>query len=304
MSRLHICNTFFERELETHAQKSLKSWFCSHPIVMQLQFLPLLYANSDDRILVSELPEHADPKLSLIEKPPKDLPIEHWGPSLAIAAFAKKENIAYSIPDWELVRKVNSKIFSFTESPKLPGARLLNTQEEIEEWIQMTPDPKILKTPFGTAGSGHLKPNVKRLYNGPLIGEPWVERIMDFSTQWKNGKLLGITLFENEPNGTYRGTYAGDVEPWAIDVHLNIAKPLIEKIEKMGYSDHIGIDAFIYLWKGEKRVHPVAEINARKTMSWVALQTPTKRLFYTHIKQGLLPSRLGKIEFPKNIMCT
>lgn len=301
MSRLHICNTFFERELETSAKKSLFDWMHAHPPILQLQFLPLLYAAPDDQILVTALPENPDPRLCLT---PQSLPIEHWGPSLAIAAWAQKHRIPYTIPDWEIVRKINSKVFSFTESPKLPGAKLLNSQEEITEWIHTTPGEKILKTPFGTAGTGHLKPNVKRLYITPLIGEPWVERVLDFSTQWEKGQLIGVTVFENEPNGTYKGTYVGDVESWALEEHLAAAGPLVRKIVDLGYSGNLGIDAFIYLWEGKKRVHPVVEINARKTMSWVALQMPSKSLYYTKRSDGLLPSRLGKVQFTRNITCS
>ncbi len=322
MSRLHICNTFFERELEVPSNRSLFDWMHAHPPILQLQFLPLLYAAPDDQILVTALPDNPDPRLRLTA-PDNALPIEHWGPSLAIAAWAHQHHLPYTIPDWETVRKINSKVFSFTESPKLPGAKLLNSQEEVIEWILTTPGPKVLKTPFGTAGSGHLKPNVKqqyttpkiatdfrgpqstnvkRLYITPLIGEPWVERVLDFSTQWEKGQLIGTTLFENEPNGTYKGTHVGDVESWALEEHLAIAKPLVERIVRMGYMGNLGIDAFIYLWEGKKRLHPIVEINARKTMSWAALQLPSKSLYYTKNKAGLLPSRLGKTEFTRNIV--
>jgi hypothetical protein len=226
MPRLHICNVFFEKELESPSQKSLVSWLRSHPIVMQLQFLPLLYAAPNDKILVSDLPPNPDPRL--VTESPENAQIEHWGPSQAIASWARSHNIPYNIPDWEVIRKINSKVFSFTESPKLPGAELLQTQKEIETWIEKTSFPKVLKTPFGTAGNGHLRPNVKRLYIPPLIGEPWVERVLDFSTQWKNGELLGVTVFENEPNGTYKGTFIGEVEPWALEEHLAVAQPLVE----------------------------------------------------------------------------
>ena len=304
-SLLHICNTFFEKELETSAQRPLADWMRSHPVVAQLQFLPLLYAGPRDHILVSDLPPDPDPRLCLTP-PPGITHIEHWGPSLAISSWAKTHNIPYSIPAWNIIRAFNSKVFSFTESPRLPGAELLQTREEIQAWIAKTPDPKVLKNPFGTAGQGHvLNPDVKRLYMPPLIGEPWVERVLDFSTQWKEGELLGVTVFENEPNGTYKGTYAGEVERWALEEHLLAAKPLVEKIKQLGYSGHLGIDSYIYLWEGKKRVQPIVEINGRKTMSWVALQTLQKRLFYTRSEEGLLPSQLilrGKtIHFARNI---
>lgn len=306
MSRLHICNTFFERELQTHSPKPLLHWIRSHPIILQLQFLPLLYASPNDLIAVSDLPENPDPRLCLLEKVPKNLPIEDWGPSQAIASYAKSRNLIYHLPDWDPIQSLNSKVFSYLESPQLPHSRLLNSQQDLQEWLNTTPFPKVLKTPFGTAGNGHkLNPDVKQLYTYPLIAEPWVERILDFSTQWYNGELVGVTLFENEPNGTYKGTYLGEVEPWALEEHLCIARPLVEKIKKMGYLGHLGIDAFIYLWEGEKKVHPVVEINGRKTMSWVALQRKQKKLFYTQDSEGLLPSSLmvnnKRIHFSRNI---
>jgi hypothetical protein len=307
MSQAHLCNTFFEMELDGKS-RPLISWLRSHPVITQLQFLPLLYAKRDDLILVSDLPENSDPRLHRLTDIPPELPIEHWGPSLAIAAW----NPNYPKPNWDLIRTINSKIFSFTQSPLLPGAKLLSTKEIADEWIQTTKGPLVLKTPYGTAGRGHtiLDPqnpslNVKPLYTGPCIGEPWVERVLDFSTQWENGKLVGVTLFENEPNGTYKGTFAGEPEKWALDEHLSYATPLIEKLMQMGYSGNVGIDAFIYLWEGKQRLHPIVEINARKTMSWVALQTPTKTLCYTQAKNGLLPHCLtvkGKtVSFHRNL---
>ncbi len=306
MSRLHICNTFFERELQANSNKPLIDWIRSHPVMLQLQFLPLLYAAPDDQILVSDLPENPDPRLCLLDHPPKGLKIEHWGPSRAIAAWAQKHNLPYSPPSWELIRNINSKVFSFLESPKLPQAKLLQHSEELQHWIESTPLPQVLKTPFGTAGNGHIhNPDVKRLYTFPLIAEPWVERVLDFSTQWENGELIGVTVFENEKNGTYKGTYQAQVEPWALEEHLQIAHPTVKKIKEMGYSGHLGIDAFIYLYKGEKKVHPVVEINGRKTMSWAALQTTQKQLFYTQSAEGLLPTSLivnnKTVRFSRNI---
>lgn len=269
----------------------------SHPAVMQLQFLPLLYAGPEDRIWVSDLPDNPDPRLCL--EPPKGWAIEDWGPSLAIAKWAEEHGMHYTRPHWEQMREINSKVYSFEKGPRLPNSRLLTTQEEVTQWIQETKGPKVLKKPFGTAGNGHLfDPDVKQLYIPPLIGEPWVERLLDFSTQWLNGKLLGVTLFETSAKGTYLRTYAGDVPSWALREHLAIVEPLMQE---MGYAGHVGVDAFIYRWNGKERVHPIVEINARKTMSWVALQLPSKSIAYVKGAEGVLPSNVGKMEFVKNI---
>lgn len=53
---LHIANTFFEWELENTASIDLTEAFAQHPIFKQLQFLPCLYANPQDVVLVSEIP--------------------------------------------------------------------------------------------------------------------------------------------------------------------------------------------------------------------------------------------------------
>lgn len=313
MSQAHICNVFLEDELTSEKERPLSHWLETNSAINQLQFLPLLYAKPNDFILVSELPANPDPRLFRLDNPPQILQIEDWGPSRAIASWAKKHNIPYESPNWELIRRINSKVFSFCESPKLLGAELLQTEQELALWLKKTPGPKVLKTPFGMAGRGHfLDPkietipgnpdlSVKRLYTLPLIGEPWVERVLDFSTQWKNGTLLGITICENALNGGYQGTFVGEVENWALEEHLAIAEPLIQKIGQMGYLGHIGIDAFIYIHKGEKKLHPIVEINARKTMSWVALQREEKRLQFIKSSKGFLPSFLSKYSFRKNI---
>ena len=319
MSVLHICNTFFEQELETPSSHLLSDWFQVHKMVLQLQFLPLLYAEPHDRILVTALPERPDPRLCLLENPPC-LPLEHWGPSLAIAAWAKKNKLAYKIPDWETVRAINSKVFSFSEAPKLPGAALLATAAEVLSWIEHTPGPKVLKTAYGTAGAGHfhigksgLESFLKKQFDLglPVIGEPWVERLLDFSTQWRIGEkieFLGPTLFENAPNGTYRATLIGAPFGWELEEHLAIAKPLLEKIARMGFFGNLGIDAYVYRWQGKERLQPIVEINGRKTMSWAALQIqqrtfPGQVLHFSFAKgkEGPLPMHLGKINFSHQV---
>jgi hypothetical protein len=188
---------------------------------------------------------------------------------------------------------VNSKIFSFSHSPTLPFASLLYTEKEVLEWIEKTPGKKVLKTAFGTAGRGHfhipgkgdLAAFLKREFGKGLqvIGEPWVERTIDFSTQWKDTVLLGATVFENAENGSYRATFAGakgeifGAYEWALAEHLAAAKPILEKVSKLGFFGHLGIDAFVYRWEGKERLQPIVEINARKTMSWAALQIQEKK---------------------------
>jgi hypothetical protein len=327
MSLIHICNTFFERELETGEKKPLTAWMRSHPAVLQLQFLPLLFAEENERILVSDLPENPDPRLALLDNLLTPDQIRDWGPSPAIQNWAEKHRCTYSIPPINQLREINSKIFSYTQSPRLPGSALLEKKEDVSSWIEKTPGPKVLKTAFGTAGNGHfhvgssrsLEPFLRAQFDQglALIGEPWVERVFDFSTQWKAGRLLGAAVFETEEKGTYQATIAGPTETifgpylWALKEHLEIARPLVDKIVERGFLGNLGIDAYVY--KTDRlRLQPVVEINGRKTMSWAALQiqqkkSPEKALRFSYERSavGLLPSCLTaggkKICFPRNL---
>lgn len=313
MSVIHVCNSFFELELESSIsplnRKSLLSQARLNPMVMQLQFLPLIYAGKEDLILVSDLPENPDPRLQLMDSEVKAEKIEHWGPSLCIADWANLKKIAYSIPDWDVVCTVNSKVFSFTKGFQLTGSALLHNEKEALAWIEKTPDPKIMKTAFGFSGKGHyhfgrgkdLLSYLRKEFsqNRPIIGEPWVERVLDFSTQWylSPGKieLLGSTQLENRSDGSYLATVAGrDLGrfEWALEEHLSVAYPLLEEILNLGFFGNLGIDAFVYLDRGRKKVHPMVEINGRKTMGWLAL----------HLQQREYPEKILRLSLEKGRM--
>ena len=53
-----------------------------------------------------------------------------------------------------------------------------------------------------------------------------------------------------------------------------MAEPIVKRVYARGFFGHLGVDAFVY---SEKRLQPVVEINARKTMSWVALALQQKK---------------------------
>lgn len=307
MSVIHICNTFFENELESPLpSKGLVSWLRAHPVILQLQFLPILYAGKEDIILVSDPPEQENERLRLLGTFEGRGKIENWGPSLAIAQWAKRKKIPYVIPDWEVVRTINSKIFSFLKSPRLPGAALLANEKEVLSWVEKSKCPKVLKTAYGTSGRGHfhlgksrdLNSYLRRQFsqNLPVIGEPWVERVLDFSTQWivspgKN-ELLGATIIENRTNGSYLATYAGKQFlpfAWALEEHLIAVEPLLNEISSLGFFGNLGIDAFVYIEKGFEKLQPIVEINARKTMSWAALA----------VQRNTFPDRVLRFSFEK-----
>lgn len=279
---LHICNTFFETELLSKKILPLSSWMRAHPAVRKLQTLPLLYAEPEDFVLISD-PSIQDPRLKLIDSPLPPCRIEDWGASPAIQAWAEKNNHIYSMPDWQTVKTIHSKLFSHAHSKSLPGSALLLSEKEALLWIEKTPGPKVLKAPIAAAGQGHFHLEVGKdpsaffkKYSFPLLGEPWVERVLDFSTQWENGNLLGATLLESGPKGSYRATRVGPnlfkTRDWALEEHLEEVKPVLREIKTLGYFGPLGIDAFIYKENGKETLRPIVEINARKTMGYVALK--------------------------------
>lgn len=346
MSRFHLCNTFFEREMEENSPRPLDAWIQLHPAFRLLQFLPLLYAEHEDFIFVDKLPPTPDPRLielssftpklireSTVEPGLNQLrqtsgSLETWGPSRSIFSWAQKKELSYPSPSFELTAEIQSKKFVHQFTPRLSKAALLTTFSEVNQWIQQTDGPKVLKTIFGTSANGHfhldrggsLASFLERSFSKghPVIGEPWVERTFDFSSQWHIGstiELLGLTVFETSSSGSYQATHAGPQEKlfkergWAIEPHLYSAQTLLKQIQKMGFFGSLGIDSFIYLDNGREKLWPIVELNARKTMSWVALQIQQKkyqqqviRMSFENRPGGILPGSFKKNIFIEKIV--
>ena len=345
MPKLHIANTFFEWELETEPNCSLAEGFHQHAIFCQLQFLPALYASVEDGLLVSDLPEES--YWSVLQQknfsPPKVCTlsddsfspfteIESWGASRLIAEFADKHQLTYRMPDWEVVKKVNSKQFSFEYSPKLSHATLLYNEADAKQWLGAFPGTKVFKTCYGVSGKGHLIidnqtswERITRFLRAqwgkklPVIAEPWVQRLLDFSTQWtidphKSITYIGATLCENNERGEYRFNTVGNEQTLFsehfsfLQEHLRIVRPILSKIADLGYFGNIGIDAMIYSLSNIPTLHAIVEINARKTMGWVALMMQKKyppesilRFCYSPEIGDYLPQTAGKFSFKRNL---
>lgn len=335
MKTLHIANTFFEWELSTTAHHSLYEAFHKHPVYLQLQFLPALYAASEDCFLVSDFSDvqYEREHFSLTSCIPQGaLRIESWGASQWIAAWAKTHGIPYDMPKWSVVREVNSKVFSFLHSLPLCGATLLHNEKEARAWLAATLGNKVLKTAYGVSGRGHLLIKddmiswntidrfLRREWNqgNPVIAEPWVERTLDFSTQWsieKSGEsiYLGATICHNDAYGRYMGTSAGEEKQLfgtAYDFlleHQEHAKKLLRTMHAHGYFGPVGFDAMLYC---NALLHPIVEINARKTMGWFALHYQKTHhpdhsitLSYAPGQNGFLPTHLPltNVRFSRNL---
>jgi hypothetical protein len=284
---LHVANTAFELELAEESL-DLNGLLQSHPVFLQLQFLPKVYAAAQDGMAVTHTPYPAfeKPRYHLLEA--TDFPydeIESWGASRAVQAWALSKGLSYKMPPWDVVKQVNSKAFSFASVPPLPGAKLLHCLEETEEWICTTTGPRVLKNCYGVAGKGHLflpadarlvkQFTTKEFVQGrPIIAEPWVERKLDFSTQWvihsdQSIEEVGATLLISNDRGQYSANHVGNFYIPHLEEHKLCALPILQQMALLGYFGNVGIDAMVW---GNDTLHPIVEINARKTMGWVALQ--------------------------------
>lgn len=301
--KLHICNTFFEWELNRPTKISLEEAFNQHPVYQQLQFLPLLYKAPEDGILVTANPSN-DPQLHLYGE---DLPpyegIVDWGASELIASWAKKQNIPYQAPPLSLVRKIHSKAYAHEKCP-VKGSAIIYNEGELKQFIDR---PLVLKSLLERSGRGHTIIHssspivIKQPF--PLLVEPWLERILDFSTQWtidldRSVTFLGTTICHNDARGRYLGSSVGMKNPPFLDEHLSVARPILEEIAQLGFFGHLGIDAFLYKEEGKTKLRPLVEINARKTMGYAALMAAKGRAitlnFSKENTKSLLPKEILK----------
>ncbi|MDX8431045.1 MAG: hypothetical protein SNF33_04485 [Candidatus Algichlamydia australiensis] len=294
--KLYFCNAFFEWELDKKKSVTIEEGLRAHPLFFQLHYLPLLFA---DHVLLAKAPPRNFPtqaKIHLLsDQNFSDFELTSYAPTHSLQQWAKEKKIPYQIPPLDLVEEITSKVFSFENTQQLPGSKILHSLDETKAWLAVGKFPKVLKTPFGFSGTGHTilrhaDANISKL-QFPLIGEPWVERTLDFSTHYEVGESItcvGKTTMQNSARGSFLSCTT-DADTPQVD-HL----PLLQKIQKRGFFGPISIDSFVY----EEGIHPVVEINPRHTMSSIAvliakkLGYPIKLTYGSH--GNLLPAGYRK----------
>jgi hypothetical protein len=340
---LYIANTFFEWELSGLLKGDLRKAMLRHPVCQLLQYLPLIYLSPEDAVLVTERPSQVYfkhlktygierlPALVSFEEPAYAdwSEVRSWGASHMVQEWARSKNLSYFMPDFELVKRINSKVWNFSHVPVLPGARLIRAPQDIQEAVSDSEQLWVAKTDQGFSGMGHhifasheiegaLRFCQKEWSQGhALILEPWVKRLLDFSSQWhidRLGKveLIGVTKLLNTDKGVYLGTVVGSLsELFGADLvfvreHLSVAESHLKHIVEAGYFGDLGMDAMLFesAKTGKTVLHPIVEVNARMTMSSALLRFHLRYgksrrntfLFQTQKNQtaGLLPTHFKK----------
>ncbi len=156
-------------------------------------------------------------------------------------------------------------------------------------------DRWVLKPRFGTSGRGftylddvqtqsvlgldmlirdQVRSFARLMEQGGFILEPWVERMMDFSTQWwihENGHIDYLAMLKQDmtKHGLCRGHKWLPRLPSQVILQdaLTMHRDIVEQIKQEGYYGPLGLDGFTYRSaSGDEQLRPVNEVNPRFTM--------------------------------------
>lgn len=217
-----------------------------------------------------------------------------WGWTRTAAKEGTRAGADVRPPDFELVARVNSKLWSHALEVELGwalrGARVVNTPEELSEAAACAcpraEEKWVVKSPYGFAARERVLgrgPRVegaqaawacKRLARGePLIFQPWLEVVREYGVVVEvvaegAHQLLGVSDLRTNGAGTGVGyVLARPPEPRRMRELEETAAVVCERLRAEGYQGPAGFDALEHAGG----LHPLLEVNARYTMGFIAL---------------------------------
>jgi hypothetical protein len=226
-----------------------------------------------------------------------------WCPTpRALRAFLEAGVEVPKAPPLDVLRHVNHRRFAAELGQTLPGARFVDTMDELIEAIA-APSPTghwLLKRPFGFTGRGRRKVRsgsleeaarpfalaslaprrhgrASDLRAGGLQVEPWVDRAGDAAIHGFISASGEITLGEPtvqrlSPSGAWVGSARAapfDLSDGELRDLEEAAGETARALYAAGYFGPFGIDAFRYRdAQGAVHFNPRCEINARYSMGW------------------------------------
>lgn len=217
-----------------------------------------------------------------------------WGWTRTAAAEGLRAGASVPSVDFEVVARVNSKLWSHAleveMSWALHGACVAHTAKELTEAAARAcpgaEDKWVVKSPYGFAARERVLgrgPRVegaqaawafKRLARGePLIFQPWLEVVREYGVVVEVARtgahrLLGVSDLRTNGAGTGVGYVLGrPPTPRRLRELEETAAVVCERLHAEGYSGPAGFDALEHAGG----LHPLLEVNARYTMGFVAL---------------------------------
>lgn len=176
----------------------------------------------------------------------------------------------------------------------LPGAQVVGSLDELDGWIAgRAGQPWVCKARWTAAGrdrahgagpaAGQLRARIARLFArmGPLVAEPWLDRIADYGvcgTVAPDG-AVHVELphrLVSDPRGGFLGIeLAPAIDSGIAEALTRTAGAAAAQVAaRTGYRGPFAIDAFVY--RDPRRdssahhLHPLCEINARHSFGWIA----------------------------------
>jgi len=265
----------------------------------------LLFGTAGDSVLVDAAP--GEDFLAYLERAGLSRPVTSVLPGLAPDAqfvpFGWNEkavqiNSSYtrpaSRPPLDVVKRVNGRRFAAKVERELFGGDevlgVFDAPGEIEACIASRPQEEelLLKSEHGNAGLGNRRLRSSSLSQSDreVLRRMLAEDACVLVEKWRNRALDIATVFELDPAGTVKGLYAYEVvntadgayigsifdhgseaiEPWLPSV-TDVALKIAERLAREGYFGPVCLDHFVWLEGGDRRLRPLADLNARLQVS-------------------------------------
>lgn len=217
--------------------------------------------------------------------PSRLLATRGWTPPRMHVGVATYD-LAWADPD---ARDANDRATALAIAERLgvalPGARLVASLDELDAAARAIGGPWVCKARWTSAGrdrahgvgapDGELRARVGGLLArfDTLVLEPWLDRIVDVGVCGTIGPH-GVELAP--PHGlatNARGGFLGiDTAPPALtrDERTELERVAHAAASILAYRGPFTIDGFVYVRDGERHLHALCEINARRTFGRVA----------------------------------
>lgn len=232
------------------------------------------------------------PVLTALEYPPQyfEKISALSGKSPAVTKTGKSLNWWGPLENPERERWMNSKLTSFRLALDQGWTEgRISSREELADFRPVI--PTLIKDPFNMSGKGiftvypekeFVLPSAMR---GELIAEPLLNRKHDFSHFiFPDGRVISYENLVDE-RFQYRGTLFSDLDNFShqsLSFYESVSQrkwdEFSERLEviRKHYGDPspygFSVDSFIYEKNGELHIHPICEVNARRTMGLIAYE--------------------------------